>query len=218
MSKFKTEIFEYIKKKYNYDEPIQLSELYLNLPKMKEGTIRQVIKRLLTEEKIYKIKNGVYTIPNPDRILNKPSSNIRKVIEDTYIIDEKGNRVGYISGINFANSLGLTTQTASKEIIYSNLVANKKREISIKNTKIIINAPRVKVTNENYKLLQVLDLLNDFERYSEYSLKEAKEFIFSFLNKLNMSLEEVELIVDKYPLVAQVNFYKIGGNNEITFK
>ncbi len=218
MNNFKKKIFEYINQKYEYSDPILLNELYLNFANIKKGTIRQIVRRLVNEGKIYKIKNGVYTLPNPNRILSQPSLNIKKVIENKYIVDKKGNRFGYKSGINFANKLGLTSQTASKEVIYSNLVANKKREVPIKNTKIIINASRVKVINDNYKLLQGLDLLNDFDKYSEYNLTDAKKEIANILNQVNMSAKEVESIVNQYPLSAQLNFYKIGGMGEITFK
>lgn len=82
----------------------------------------------------------------------------------------------------------------------------------------ILNAPRVRVTDSNYKLLQVLDLLNNLERYSEYDLKKATINILKYVEGINLDEEEVEHIVSRYPLEAQVKFYKIGGANAITRK
>jgi hypothetical protein len=89
---------------------------------------------------------------------------------------------------------------------------------TLKNNRLIVNAPRVEVTDDNYKLLQVLDLLNEFEKLSEHDLKKASKKIFEFLGVIRLKGEEVESIVSKYPLEAQVKFYKIGGANVITSK
>ena len=88
----------------------------------------------------------------------------------------------------------------------------------LKNNRLILNAPRVKVTDLNYKLLQVLDLLNNLERYSEYGLKKASVKILKYLENVNLDEDEAENIVSTYPLEAQVKFYKIGGANAITRK
>ncbi len=88
----------------------------------------------------------------------------------------------------------------------------------MKNNRVILNAPRVRVTDSNYKLLQVLDLLNNLERYSEYDLKKAAIKILKYVESINLDEEEVENIVSSYPLEAQVKFYKIGGANAITRK
>ena len=122
------------------------------------------IRRLINVGKILKVKNGVYELPNPNRVLKSHVVNISKVVEQTYLKDKEDNLIGYRSGINFANQLGLTSQTASVDVVYSNAVSNRKREIKLNKSRLIINSPRVEVTNKNYKLLQVLDLLTEFEK------------------------------------------------------
>lgn len=138
------------------------------------------------------------------------------MVEQTYLKDKENNIIGYRSGINFANQLGLTSQTASVEVVYSNNVSNRKREIKLNKSRLIINAPRIKVTNKNYKLLQILDLLTEFEKYSEYDLKQVESKILSYLSGIKLSPDQLERIVEAYPLAAQVKFYKIGGANVIT--
>ena len=209
-------IYEFIKTKYKVGQPFFLKDMYAQFPEINEGTIRESIRRLLNEEKILKAKNGVYELPNPNRVLNSHVVNISNVVEQKYIKDNKNNIIGYRSGINFANMLGLTSQTASVEVVFSNAVSNRKREIKLNNSRLIINAPRVEVTNKNYKLLQVLDLLTEFEKYSEYDLKQAESKILSYISNIKLSNGELESIVEAYPLTAQVKFYKIGGSNAIT--
>lgn len=216
--KIKDIVIDFIKKKYDKTTPIFLKDIYRAFPDVSEGTIRSLIKRLNESGNLEKINNGVYALPNKDSVLGNATVWITDVVENKYIKEGEGNIVGYNSGINFSNLLGLTTQTASVNTIYSNNVSNKKRITKLKNSRLIINAPRVKVTNKNYKLLQVLDLLNNFKQYSEYDLKNAASKILNYLENVKLNEDEVEEIVSRYPLEAQVRFYKIGGANAITRK
>lgn len=209
-------ILEYIKTNYDNKTPIFVNDIYKEFTEISEGTIRSLFKRFSDAGVLEKVDNGVYALPNKESVLGKATVYVSNVVENKYIRNEKGQRIGYISGINFSNQIGLTSQTASVNTIYSNNVSNKKRMTTLKNNRLIINAPRVKVTDENYKLLQILDLLNEFEKLSEQDLKAASNKILEFLEKIKLKKEEVELIVSKYPLEAQVKFYKIGGANAIT--
>ncbi len=122
-------IYDFIKNSYKSSQPFFLKDLYKQFPKINEGTIRESIRRLINKEKIMKARNGVYELPNPNRVLKSHVVNVSKLIEQTYLRDKEDNLIGYRSGINFANQLGLTSQTASVEVIYSNAVSNRKREI-----------------------------------------------------------------------------------------
>ena len=212
----KQEILDYLYNNKYHNEVIKLTDLYSKFKNLNEVTIRQTLIRLTKEEQLIKVKDGIYTYPNTSSIIGKDNYKISTIIEQKYLFDSEGNRIGYIGGINFANKLGLTTQTAKSEMVYSNIVANKKRRINIKKHTITINAPRVLVTNNNYKLLQVLDLLNDFKSYSELSIRSALTKISNYLLDTRMSIEEMDEIVSKYPLLAQKNFYQMGVDHVIT--
>lgn len=211
-------ILDYIQSNYDKRTPIFAKDLYSTFPDISEGTIKSLFKRFRESGVLEKINNGVYALPNKESVLGKATVYISDVVENKYIRDEKGKRVGYNSGINFSNLIGLTSQTASVNTIYSNNVSDKKRIAKLKNNRIILNAPRVRATDSNYKLLQVLDLLNNLERYSEYDLKKAAVKILKYIENVNLDEGEVENIVSTYPLDAQVRFYKIGGVNAITRK
>jgi len=211
-------ILDYILSNYDKITPIFIKDIYNAFSEVSESTIRSIFKRFSESGVLEKINNGVYALPNKESVLGNATVYVSDVFESKYIIDEKGKRVGYNSGINFSNLIGLTSQTASVNTIYSNNVSNKKRMTKLKNNRIIINAPRVEVNDLNYKLLQVLDLLNNFEKYSEYDLKKASNKILEYLRNIDLKEEDVEDITSKYPLEAQVKFYKIGGANAITQK
>jgi len=210
-------IFNYIKDNYSVKTPIFVKEICQLFPTLSQGTIRSIFKRLYDNNLIEKIDNGVYALPNSESILGKATVYISDVIKKKYLVD-KQSIIGYITGINFANMLGLTSQTASVETIFSNAVSKKRREIKLKNNRLIINAPRVLVTTKNYKVLQVLDLLNDFEKYSEYDLKTASKKILQYINNVELDENELDEIISAFSLESQVKFYKIGGPHVITQK
>lgn len=208
-------VIKYIKDNYSVKTPIFIKEIYEAFPTFNHGTIRSIFKRLYDNNTIEKIDNGVYALPNKESILGRSTVFISEVIKKKYLRDDQ-SIIGYVTGINFANMLGLTSQTASVETIFSNAVSKKKREIKLKNNRLIINASRVPITNNNYKLLQILDLLNDFEKYSEYDLRTANKKIIQYISSVQLSEIELDEIVSNFPLEAQVKFYKIGGAYAIT--
>ena len=209
-------IYDFMKEKSQFYQPFLLKNLYRQFPDIKDGTIREMMRRLVGEKKVIKIKNGLYFLPNPERILQSYAVNVMNIIDSVYLKNQDNEFIGYRSGINFANLLGLTSQTASVEVIYSNNISTRKREIKIQNNRLMINAPRVKITNQNYKLLQLLDLLTDFEKVSEYELDQVQSKLLAYIKAIQISSIELNRIVEAYPLAAQVKFYKLGAANVIT--
>lgn len=65
-------------------------------------------------------------------------------------------------------------------------------------------------------MLQILDLLNDYNTLCEVDLKTARINIIKYISELNLDSNELEKIVSIYPLEAQVRFYKIGGQYAVT--
>jgi hypothetical protein len=209
-------IYDFMKEKSQFYQPFLLKNLYRQFPDIKDGTVREMMRRLVGEKKVIKIKNGLYFLPNPERVLQSYAFNLMNIIDSVYLKNQDNEFIGYRSGINFANLLGLTSQTASVEVIYSNNVSTRKREIKIQNNRLMINAPRVKITNQNYKLLQLLDLLTDFEKVSEYELDQVQSKLLAYIKAIQISSIELNRIVEAYPLAAQVKFYKLGAANVIT--
>lgn len=109
-----------------------------------------------------------------------------ELIRRTYIEDKRGNVFGYLTGAAFLHKLGLIEKSPHKIII----ATNEKRNGNIETTDMefkLVN-PSTTVTRENYRYLQMLDLIKndlingDNVQYSfvlthfmnKYQLKEAK--------------------------------------------
>lgn len=80
---------------------------------------------------------------------------------------------GYYSGHTFANQIGLSAQVPYKTEIVSNSIAAKRREISIGNSVFIVRRAGIHVTEENYKVLQLLDLLKNMDDYADDDTADA---------------------------------------------
>jgi len=212
----KKRIYTYLLENYKPGKSILLSQLIEQYPSIRPGTIRETLRRLCMQGTLLRIKPGLYQLPSEKVPLILQAGSVIDAVETLYLKDEKNSPIGYFSGLNFANKLGLTTQMAAVDYIISNNVANKKREIKISNIRFIINRSRFEVNRENYKLLQVLDLLGNLKQYSDLkddeSLKKIKEYLFD----VKLPSEKITEIVGYYPAKAQILFYKAGLQNDIT--
>ncbi len=213
---FKNTLLQYIMDNYTTCDSIPSKSLYQAFDNTYPGTIRKNLSILCSEKKLIRVTPGVFAIPDDTNIFKGHNIGINDIVMAKYLISDENKAIGYFSGINFSNLIGLTSQTASIISIVSNNGPRDKKILKINNRKYEIIRSRVIVTDSNYRLLQVLDLLCDFGLYSEYSLSESYYKIKNYLEGLTLDTNEVEKIVLKFPLMAQLNFYKLGGLNVIT--
>lgn len=73
---------------------------------------------------------------------------MNRVIEKKYLRDNE-KRCGYISGVAFANQLGLTTQVAMTCEVVTNKAIKDYRETTLAKSRVIIRKPRVTINEEN---------------------------------------------------------------------
>ena len=101
------------------------------------------------------------------------------------------NVYGYITGPSLANKIGLTTQLPKDEYI----VTNNNRIVSdIDNIK--LSKPVVEVTKDNYKILQVLDLLLNKNNVN-YDCDNPNKVIYDYIIDNNIKFEGL-LYYSKY--------------------
>lgn len=215
-------LYDFIVDYYGYNEPVftnELKEKYEMASELKlnPNTFRQTIKRLTDKGLLNKVENGVYFIPSKNSVLKKPILSVEKIVGRKFLNNQE-EIIGYKTGINFANSLGLTTQTASIPTIVTNNTSSNKRVVSFYNKKIIIRKPKTRINSKNYKVLQVLDLLKDFERVSESPIEEAKDRIVNYLKDVSISEEEFKNYLISYPDQTKLKLYESGVYNEIARK
>ena len=149
-------VYNYLKDNYEDDEPIFLSELCI--PGMKAGSVRQQLTKLVEAEKIKRFDTGIYFMPRKSMFKSGSMISIDDVIRRKYLMNGS-DRFGYVSGMLFANQLGLTTQVATVYEIYTNKATKDYRETKIANFRVILRKPYVKINSENASVLQFLDLI-----------------------------------------------------------
>lgn len=202
------ELYQYLLDEYGYDEPILTEQLKEKL-KLNPSTLRQYIKRLADKGLLAKVQNGIYFIPKKKPMFGSAVLDTDLVVRKKFI-EDRDRIIGYKSGTNFANALGLTSQTAAVATIVTNNASAAKRDVSVYKKRFIIRKPRANVNKSNYKLLQVLDLLNNYEQYSEKPLEVAKEKILSYLEGVSLNEQEVKEYLDAYPIKTKLRVYELG--------
>lgn len=201
---------------FGYNEPILIKEV-AEIEKTNLNNARQKLKRAVDkgEVKRYKNKNGIYYVAKSNSILKNSSISLDKVIQKSYLKDDK-EVFGYISGLSFANKLGLTTQNPSAIEIVTNKESTIKRTVNYNIRQIILRKPRVKINKSNFKLLQVLDLFNNINRYNNISNEQIIKLVTSYLSDMKISEIKIKAILKKYPTKTQLKFYEMGLFNAVT--
>lgn len=206
-------VYEVIIKEFGYDEPVFTKDLK-NRIDMSDAALRQNLKRLSDKGALIKVRNGIYYLPRANSVLKKPRVNLDKVITRKYIKPIDKNVIGYTSGINFANQLGLTSQTASVTTIVTNETGRYEHEVTFGKKVVKLKRPKSSINNQNYKILQVLDLLNEFDRLSEIPLENSATNIKQYLKDVNITKKDLNEYIKKYPRKTLENFIEVELYNE----
>lgn len=188
-------LLEYLQEKYKVNEPIFVSDI--DLP-VTDTNLRQMFKVLCDSGKITRYDTGIYYMRGTSRLKGGTDLSASEVARYKYI--SRNNQVnGYYSGYTFANQLGLTTQVPIMIEIVSNQASAKCREVSVRNQKIMLRKPRTKITKENCSILQLLDLLKDFEQYVDEDMDRAAVRISAYVKELGMRRVEIDKYIGFYP-------------------
>lgn len=155
-------IYEYLKQNFEPNEPIFKSDIDLNLS---DTNLRQSLKRLCDTGAIKRFSTGVYYLPKESPLKFSVPFSPEDVAFKKYI-KSNCNYIGYYSGFTFANQLGISTQVPYIMEITSNIASAKSRTIQIRGQKFLLRKSRIQITNDNWQLLQLLDLLKDINLYA----------------------------------------------------
>ena len=128
-------------------------------------------------------------------------------IRDRYIA-RNGKVEGYYSGFTFANQLGVTTQVPYILEIVSNTASAKVRVVDVKGQRIILRKPRVEITEQNYRILQFLDLLKDIDLYTDDNIEVAAR-LNKYVRDEKMRQEDLDKYISYYPDRVYRNLYEM---------
>lgn len=198
-------LYEYLVNNFKLNEPIILSNLKID--GMSYDNLRQQMKKLVDDGKVKRYENGVYYLPKPSKFNLEVGLNPEIVLDYKYL-REDGKKCGYISGLLFYNLMGLTSQVPALYQIVTNKATTNYRETNVGKTKLIIKKPRVTVTEDNYKILQFLDLILDVVVFSELDGKELNDRLSKYMRDAIISVADMEPYLDFYPDKLYKNLVK----------
>ena len=199
-------LYDYILNVYKPGEPIFTVDI--EVEGMSHDNMRQQFKKLVDTGVINRFENGIYYIPEKTEL--KGYNRITPEVVASYkYIERLGVRIGYYAGFTFANQLGLTMQVPYKKEIVSNNMAAIKREVRIGNQSYIVRKPVTKVTEENYRILQLLDLIKDLDMYIDDEGVDAQERLSRYIKKSNITRDMVDKYIGDFPLKVYKNIYEM---------
>ncbi len=207
------EVYDYLKTNYKPDEPIFLSDV--NIPETKPVSIRQHFKKLMEDGRLMRFDTGIYYLPKKSIFRSGSTLSADEVIRKKYLIDE-GRRCGYLSGIMFANQLGLTTQVPAMYEIYTNKATTDYRETQLANLRVILRKPYFEIDEENAPILQFLDLLKEIVDISEVEGDELTERLLRYMKKKGINFEGIKQFLPYYPDKIYKNMYEVGLLNGVS--
>ncbi len=178
----------YLLENYGYNEPIFLNEL--SIEGLSENAIRQAVKRLAKSGFLERYDNGIYYIPKQGGLLGKSYLDPSMVIMRKYI-QNKSNIYGYITGLAFANQLGLTTQMPAVIEVVTNREATNGRMISVGNQRARVKKSSIPISNKNAEILQLLDSIGQIEKYTEQTKEETIATFISYIQKKKFTKKQL---------------------------
>ena len=205
-------VYDYLRQNYKENEPIFLSEI--RIPGVKEGTLRQQMKKLTEDGRIKRFDTGIYYIPGKSMFRFGSMLSVDDVIRKKYLVDGE-NRCGYLSGMLFANQLGLTTQVPMVYEVYTNKATTDYRDTTIGNLRVIVRRPYVEVDDENASVLQFLDLMKEVSDISELSGTELTDRLLGYMKANDMGFETIKPYLPYYPDRIYRNMYEVGLLNGV---
>lgn len=202
-------LYEYLLANYKANEPIFVSDI--DLP-VSDVNLRQMFKTICDAGKIKRFDTGIYYIPKASILKGGVPLAADEVAVAKYII-RKGKVDGFYSGYTFANQLGISTQVPYIKEIVSNNASTRVKEVNVRNKKIILRRARTEITNENYVVLQLLELLKDLEQYYDISFENVCERLKKYVKTENIKKADVDKYIGDFPDKIYKNIYRTGLYN-----
>lgn len=180
---------------YPEDEPIFIDEIkkYV-IEKCKEDEKENVLKNInvilnrLKKEGFIKAEyKGVYYKPIISMFGEVPL-NTNKLRKLKYLEDKDGNIKGYIVGAKLFNKLGLTTLVPNVTDIVTNECKYHKQYDERLRT--YITKPKIEITNENYRYLQFIDILDNKDNI-HIEAQNADEILYRIIQECKLDFEKI---------------------------
>ena len=189
-------LLEYLKENYADGEPIFTEDIQIE--GMNRSNFIQQLKTLTDNGKLVRYEKGIYYIPRNTRFASSAGPSAETIAKYKYI-SRQGKTNGYYSGSTFANLIGLSMQVPMKKEIVSNNSAAIVKEISIGKQFFIVRRSKVPVTDENVRVLQLLELLKNLDAYLDEDYESAREKISAYIQASRITKSDVDQYIRLFP-------------------
>lgn len=206
------EVYSYLLENYGNNEPIFLSEL--EVPGMKPVSLRQQLKKLTEDGRLKRFDTDIYYFPKKSVFRFGSMLSPDEVIRNKYLLDGD-SRCGYLSGMMFANQLGLTTQVPMAYEVYTNKATTDYRDTTLGGSRVIICRPYVEVNDSNASVLQFLDLLKEVSDISELDGAELTVRLTDYMKANGLGFDTLQQYFPYYPDRIYRNMYEVGLLNGV---
>jgi hypothetical protein len=201
-------LYERLLKLYSANEPIIVEDVARTNKSQK--SIYTQFCSLCAAGKLKRFARGVYYIPGTGFWSSIGAPPFNKVVDKMYARDSDGQPIGYLTGVMFANTLGLTTQVPAVYEVVSNKATKNKRDRIMGKMKVTIFKPKTKVTLDNYKVLQLLDTVRIANRISDVDESEASSLIQDYIARSEISKAQIREYLPLYSKQTVLNAIQLG--------
>lgn len=178
------------------DEPIFIEDIknhimqfYKEAEKVKVfNNIKTILNRLVKDNIIKTAYKGVYYIPEVNVFGEMPLSK-QKIVQYRYLVDKNGNIKGFYTGAVLFNQVGLTTQVPNIKDIATNECKNYNKYTN-EHLNVTIRKPKLEITTENYKYLQLFDLIENKDNIN-IEVKNEDEIIYRIIKENKLDFEKI---------------------------
>lgn len=206
-------VYDYLKNQYSPNEPIFLSDI--DIPEVKAVSVRQQLKKLVEDGRVKRFDTGVYYLPMESVFRSGSTLSVDDVIRKKYLQD--GDKCcGFVSGVMFANRIGITTQVPAIYEITTNKATTDYRETKLGNIRIIIRKPYVEVSDDNVHVLQFLDLMKEVVDVSEIEGSDLTKRLTAYMKRIGIDFDMLKPYLSSYPERIYRNMYEVGLLNGIS--
>lgn len=196
-------LIERLQEKYNYDEPIFISEIYNLMNEYSKSKIFELINEAIESSVLKRYDQGIYYLPRKT-IIGDSILSLDDVIEKKYIYSNN-QRFGIFGLKAMEVNFSLSTQIPSLIEVITNNESRKSRLVNIRGRDILLKKSRTNITNENYHAYTVLEF---FTRISinEY-LKNAKcqDEIKKYILENKISKIQITKLLNSFPAKTTKN-------------
>ena len=201
---------EYLKNKYDYNEPIFADEI--KFEKYSRPWIYKELKKMILNGEIKHFDTGIYYFPQK-MPWGDSTLDARKVVNRRFISDGV-DVFGYFAGLSLLNMTALSTQVPNLIEVVTNKETTRVRDVVVGQKRVRVRRSRTNITKENVNALRFLELMNSI---TPSAMDETDQFMLrKFIRESRVTRDDVSQYLALFPAKAMKNMTESGAVYELT--